>query len=49
MKWFKNKKSKNEQYTYRQGDLVATDEVFRAWTSGDLFTAVLEIMPKWNL
>ena len=49
MKWFKNKKSTNEQYTYRQGELVPVDDVFRAWTSGDLDKMLKAVNIKTNL
>jgi len=49
MKWFKDKKSKNVQYTYRQGALVPADEVFRAWTSGDLDRMLKATDIKTNL
>lgn len=49
MKWFKDKKSKNEQYTYRQGELVPVDDAFQAWTSGDLDKMLKATSIKTNL
>jgi len=49
MKWFKNKTPKNKKYTYRQGKLVPVDEVFHAWTTGDLDKMLKAASFKTNL
>ena len=53
MRWlkdlFNSESSTNEQYTFRQDKLIPTDDVFRAWTSGDLDKMLKAANIKTNL